>query len=73
MFLSVLLCFVCHFSSISLQHQSAFELLKDFRCEVSSEDVKKTITITEWTKTYDAMISTATCFHDKFNGEYIDL
>ena len=38
-------------ASISLR------ITKRFRgCEVSSEDVNKKITITEWTKTYDAMI-----------------
>ena len=49
-------------------------ITKRFRgCEASSEDVNKNITITQWTKTYEAVISTVTCFQDKFNGKYIDL
>ena len=49
-------------------------ITKIFRgCEASSEDVNKKITITQWTKTFEAVISTVTCFQDKFNGKYIDL
>ena len=56
----------------SINHgKLSLRITKRFRvCEALSEDKK--ITITEWTKTYEAMISTATCFHDKFNGKYID-
>ena len=77
MFLSVLICSVWYFSSIYLRinyGKLSLRIAKRFRgCEASSEDVNEKITITEWTKTYEAVISTVTCFQDKFNGKYIDL
>ena len=77
-FLSVLLCFVWYFSTASIMVSSLLSLriTKRFRgCEACYKcyNVNKKITITEWTKTYEAMISTATCFQDKFIGKYIDL
>ena len=52
----------------------SLRVTKRFRgCEASSEDVNKKITITKWTKTYEAMITTATCLRDNCNGKEIDL
>ena len=60
-----LLSFVLYFSLISLQliNHSKFITQSRFRgCEVSSEEVIKTTTITEWTKTYEAMIPISDLF-----------
>ena len=43
---------------------SAFELLKDFVALKSL--IRKS---TKWTKTYDAMITAATCLRDNCNGK----
>jgi len=45
-------------------------ITKRFRgCEASSEDFNQKIAMTEWTKTYEAMITTATCLRDNCNGK----
>ena len=75
-FTSFCLAFFFNLSTASIMVTSLLSLriTKRFRgCEASSEDVNKNITITQWTKTYEAVISTVTCFQDKFNGKYIDL
>ena len=49
---------------------SSFELLKDFvAVKLQVKMFNKKITITEWTKTYEAMITTATCLRDNCNGK----
>ena len=38
-------------------------------CEASREDFNQKIAINKWTKTYEAMITTATCLGDNCNGK----
>ena len=65
------LVFLFNLSTASIMVSSAFELLKDFVAvkAASSEDFNQKIATTKWTKTYEAMTTTATCFRDNCNGK----
>ena len=55
----------------SINHgKLSLRITKRFRgCEASSEDFNQKIATTKWTKTYEAMTTTATCLRDNCNGK----